>query len=106
MMNTLMDYDWPGNVRELENVVERALIVSTGNVLEALEPLGHTQPPARDAAGSLRRGLRETERKQILGALQTSRWKIKGEGNAASRLGLKPSSLRSRMRSLGIERPD
>ncbi len=79
--------------------------MSTGNVLEVLEPLGHTLPPPRDAAGSLRRGLRETERKQILGALEASGWKIKGEGNAAGRLGLKPSSLRTRMKSLGIERP-
>ena len=105
-MQALMAYNWPGNVRELENVVERALILSTGRVLELTEPLGRTVPFSRDPSGSLPLTLRQIERDQILGALEASGWKIKGEGNAASRLGLKPSTLRSRMRRLGIERPN
>ncbi len=103
--DALMAYDWPGNIRELQNVLERALILSPGRELILQEMLGHTQAPPRDGERSLRRDLKGIERKQILEVLEESGWKIKGEGNAASRLGLKPSTLRSRMTKLGIERP-
>jgi PAS domain S-box-containing protein len=105
MMDTLMAYDWPGNVRELESIVERAIILSSGRELVLPEPLVSTRTQPRAARHSLARDLRGMERDQILQALAASRWKIKGEGNAASRLGLKPSTLRSRMKSLNIERP-
>jgi formate hydrogenlyase transcriptional activator len=105
-MDTLMGYDWPGNVRELQNLIERSLILATGSELKLMESLGPDRPIEYAARRSLSRDLRETERQQIVAALQTSLWKIKGEGNAASRLGLKPSTLRSRMKRLGIERLD
>jgi transcriptional regulator with GAF, ATPase, and Fis domain len=105
-MDALMNYDWPGNIRELQNIIDRALILSAGPELSLTEPLGSSRPPSRDSAGSLRRDLKTIERERILKALATSGWKVKGDGNAASRLGLKPSTLRTRMKVLGIERPN
>jgi PAS domain S-box-containing protein len=104
-MDALMAYDWPGNIRELQNVTEHALILSPGRDLVLPEKLGNARALARAPGGALRQDLKGIERKQILKALEQSDWKIKGEGNAASRLGLKPSTLRSRMKKLGIERP-
>lgn len=104
-MDRLTAYEWPGNVRELQNVIERALILSPGPVLRLAEPPGPTRQPASQASGSLGNDLRGIERRRILEALEAARWRIKADGNAASRLGLKPSSLRTRMKRLGIERP-
>jgi transcriptional regulator with GAF, ATPase, and Fis domain len=103
-MEQLTAYDWPGNIRELQNVIERAIILSSGPDLALAEPLVPTgsQPPK--ATGVLRSDLDRLERQRILDALRASDWKIKGDGNAASLLGLKPSTLRSRMKRLGVER--
>ena len=103
-MEALITYDWPGNIRELQNVIERAIILSAGPELLLAEPLEPRETQPRRVSGVLRNDLEELERQQIVDALQASGWKIKGEGNAASRLGLKPSTLRSRMKRLGIER--
>jgi transcriptional regulator with GAF, ATPase, and Fis domain len=102
-MDALRAYAWPGNVRELENVIERALILSTGPTLRLEEPLGRS---ARGAAGepALER-LDAVERAHIRRVLATCDWKIDGTGHAAAKLGLNPSTLRSRMRKLGITRP-
>ena len=94
-----------GNVRELQNVCERAIILSPGKELILSEPLQLAGAPQRDAPGSGMKDLKGIERKHINEVLEESGWKIKGEGNAASRLGLKPSTLRSRMKRLDIERP-
>ena len=103
-MEQLTAYDWPGNIRELQNVIERAIILSSGPDLALAEPLVPTGSPPPKAAGVLRNDLDRLERQRILDALDASEWKIKGEGNAASLLGLKPSTLRSRMKRLGVER--
>jgi transcriptional regulator with PAS, ATPase and Fis domain len=95
VMDALLSYDWPGNIRELRSVLERSLILSPGCELRLAEPLD----------GSLKQDLKGVERTRILDALQASDWRIKGKDNAATRLGLKPSTLRSRMKRLGIERP-
>ena len=102
----LNSYEWPGNVRELHNVIERAVILSKEGVLTLAGALGEAPPePDSGSAGvSLKRDLEEIERQNIIGALEQSDWKIKGSDNAASRLGLSPSTLRSRMKRLGIER--
>ena len=104
-LDAMLAYDWPGNVRELRNVIERAVILCAGDTLH-VEPtqLGSEQLPA-PTPGSLKEDLHGHERARILRALEESGWKIKGDGNAASRLGIAPSTLRSRMRSLGITRP-
>jgi formate hydrogenlyase transcriptional activator len=97
VMDALAGYAWPGNARELENVIERALILSPGSTLHIEDPLA---APAR----STPERLDEIERGHILRMLQRCGWRISGEGNAAAVLGLKPSTLRSRMQKLGISR--
>lgn len=102
VMSALVEYDWPGNVRELENVVERAMILSSGSTLmleETLRPARPHVPKAPSASPP------DVDRGQIVSVLDECRWKIKGAGNAAERLGLKPSTLRYRMKILGIRRP-
>jgi formate hydrogenlyase transcriptional activator len=103
VMSALVEYDWPGNVRELENVIERSMILSPGPALmlaESLVPPSRSPQPAKSSSP-----LEDVDRAHIVGVLEECRWKIKGEGNAAERLGLKPSTLRYRMKKLGIERP-
>ena len=96
-MEALDRYTWPGNVRELFSVVERAMILSTGPTLTDLVV------PAEE--GTLGTGtLEDAERAHILSVLEACGWRIKGEGNAADRLGLPPSTLRHRMKRLGIVR--
>jgi PAS domain S-box-containing protein len=114
----LRAYNWPGNVRELQNVVERAVILSRGKALSLEGVLPRTAPAVapdltvkanRDSAESTAprtaSELREMERANILQALEHSGWKISGESGAAHLLGLAPSTLTSRMKSLGIRRP-
>jgi formate hydrogenlyase transcriptional activator len=102
VMQALVEYDWPGNVRELENVVERAMIFASETTLRLEEPLR----PVERIRASACVGRKEIDRTQIVAALQACRWKIKGLGNAADRLGLKPSTLRYRMKVLRIRRPN
>lgn len=102
VMQALVDYDWPGNVRELENVVERAMILSTGPNLTLDESFKLVQPARIASMAPVRQ---EIDRVQIVEVLEECHWKIKGVGNAAERLGLKPSTLRYRMKVLGIKRP-
>jgi formate hydrogenlyase transcriptional activator len=101
-MKSLQGYSWPGNVRELENVIERAVITSAGPVLRLADPFESEPPEGKEE--SLKR-LMVVEREHILKVLQKTRWKIDGEGGAASLLGLHPSTLRFRIKKLGIERP-
>ena len=103
LMDALLTYRWPGNVRELENLIERALILSPGPTLQTDEHLGEPGAVPRATAPDSPR-LDAAERAHILGVLEDCRWRLKGKGNAAERLGLKPSTLRFRMRKLGIER--
>jgi len=107
-MAVLTDYDWPGNVRELKNIVERAMILSTVPELR----LGDWFPGRRDSTGIAFRPhtqqgetLEEVERVHMEKVLVACDWKIRGEGGAAERLGLKRTTLQSRMKKLGIERP-
>jgi transcriptional regulator with GAF, ATPase, and Fis domain len=102
-MKILEEYHWPGNVRELEHVIERAVITTTGPVLQIadrLEPLrdsDETDTPLKDLAAM--------EREHILRVLHETGWKIEGAKGAASILNLHPSTLRFRIKKLGIERP-
>lgn len=113
MMNVLCEYHWPGNIRELQNVIERAVILSAGPVLKVvladLKPNGASitnieSPAQRETHGNMQRVLEETERKQILAALEESRWIVAGPKGAAARLGMKRSTLQVRMQKLGISR--
>jgi formate hydrogenlyase transcriptional activator len=101
-MNVLVRYHWPGNIRELQNLVERAVILSTGPVLRV--PLNDLQAQPVPAAARRVETLEEAERRHILEALQASDWVISGPRGAAASLGLKRSTLQARMEKLGIRR--
>ena len=100
VLETLQRHSWPGNVRELENIVERAMIRSTGDALLLDEGPGLQSPPQTETST-----LEAVERRHIESALHRCRWRINGPGNAAESLGLHPNTLRFRMKKLGIERP-
>jgi formate hydrogenlyase transcriptional activator len=102
VLDSLLAHDWPGNIRELENVIERAIISMQGStlqLLEALTPEVSDGPPA--AATNL---MIDVERAHILRMLHASAWRVEGPRGAAVALGLKASTLRSRMRKLGVRR--
>jgi transcriptional regulator with GAF, ATPase, and Fis domain len=101
VMQTLEAYDWPGNVRELENVLQRAIILSPGTTLA----LGDAWMPSPPPSIATEVTLVEIEKRHIRTVLDATRWRIEGGGGAAQLLGLKPSTLRSRMLKLGIARP-
>jgi transcriptional regulator with GAF, ATPase, and Fis domain len=102
-MTRLMKYQWPGNVRELQNVIERALIRSPGQTLVLDDwPAVQTKPGADTTRSA---SLETVERRHIVSMLDRCSWRISGTGNAASRLGLHPNTLRFRMGKLGITRP-
>ncbi len=100
-METLCRWSWPGNVRELQNVIERAVILSTNTVLTV--PRSEFESPSPQTSSPVT--LEEAERDHILRALEQTGWVIGGAGGAAARLGLKRTSLVSTMRRLGIVRP-
>lgn len=103
LLATLKQYDWPGNVRELQNVIERAVIISSRGVLELAE-----WPPTRIAAEAQPEWLTlsEIERRHILEVLERTNWRVSGEQGAAALLGMKPTTLESRMKKHGIRRAD
>jgi formate hydrogenlyase transcriptional activator len=103
-MERLVDYPWPGNVRELENIVERAVILCGGETIDQQHV--HVDTPSTPPALGHVRPLQEMEREHIRAALQASGGKISGAGSAAEMLGLKPSTLESRMKKLGVRRED
>jgi formate hydrogenlyase transcriptional activator len=118
-MNLMCEYHWPGNIRELQNVIERAVILSSGPMLQVsvsdFKTNGATirdssaanaeHSAGADGRGNMQRILEETERKQILAALEQSSWVVAGSKGAAARLGMKRSTLQVRMQKLGIVRP-
>jgi DNA-binding NtrC family response regulator len=103
VINALEDYTWPGNVRELENVIERSVIVSTGDPLSID---GTFERHDRGHGGSGHFGtLEEVEANHIRRVLEETNWRVAGRYGAARRLAINPSTLRSRMKKLGIEKP-
>ncbi len=116
IMQRLVDYSWPGNVRELENVIERAVILSAGTDLHVAPELllarttlpAKSVPSPRTASPSAQPGdrvaLDNIERDHIIAVLDRVSWRIEGSNGAAHLLGLRPSTLRSRMKKLQIER--
>jgi formate hydrogenlyase transcriptional activator len=107
VMEALVQYPWPGNIRELQNVIERAVILSSGSSLQI--PLGDLQPvvakqPAPPTGETVT--LADAEREHIIGALNETNWVVGGSKGAAARLGMKRSMLYWKMKKLGISRPE
>lgn len=112
---TIREYDWPGNVRELKNVIERAVILSQGSVLRLDLSLPELEPGndviATTATGLAKdqvlteREMKALQKKNLVAALKQSNWRVSGKGGAAELLGIRPTTLTDRIRSLGIRRP-
>ena len=96
-------YEWPGNIRELQNLMERAVLLSTGPSLRV--PLAEIASETSRSATSGGNALEQAEREQIVRALRESNWVVGGAHGAAARLGLKRTSLAYKMQKLGISRP-
>jgi DNA-binding NtrC family response regulator len=119
-VTALQSYDWPGNVRELRNVIERAVILARGGVLEfdlpiatQAAPAAQPSPRAESSAGGdaqpkflTEAELQCRERDNLLLMLEEAKWKIKGPGGAAELLGVKPTTLLSRMNKWGLKKPE
>jgi formate hydrogenlyase transcriptional activator len=116
-MTTLVKYPWPGNIRELQNVIERAVILTKGPILnipsDDLRVSNANSMALTTAVGSqsrstarsfqnMRAVLDDAERQQIVAALEQTNWIVAGPNGAATRLGIKRSTLQSRMQKLGI----
>jgi len=101
-MQKLKDYSWPGNVRELENVIERAVISSSGPKLRLADDL---DSPAGNQMTPPLKSMQEIEKDHILRMLRFANWRIEGPKGAAMILDMNPSTLRSRMRKFGIQKP-
>jgi formate hydrogenlyase transcriptional activator len=98
-MAALQEYAWPGNIRELRNVVERAMILASDGQLTIAVP--------QSSPAATRRSMKlvDVEREHILGVLENTKWRIRGSSGAAIQLGLKPTTLETRMAKLGLKRP-
>jgi formate hydrogenlyase transcriptional activator len=112
-MDALCRYHWPGNIRELQNVIERAVILSSGPVLRVdvtdlkiprADPTAEKPASLHAGNGTLHNVLEETERQQILKALKHSNWVVAGPNGAAAHLGMKRTTLQQRIHKLGIVR--
>jgi formate hydrogenlyase transcriptional activator len=112
-MDALCRYHWPGNIRELQNVIERAVIISTGPALSIdvsdlklpkSDRTSEAPASSNSANGTLHNVLEETERQQILKALKQSNWVVAGPNGAAAQLGMKRTTLQQRIHKLGIVR--
>ena len=97
-MAALQQYYWPGNIRELRNVVERAMIVATGSRLRIAVPV-------TSSAAERSSRLSDVQKRHIRSVLESVGWRIRGTGGAADRLGLRPTTLETRMAKLGLSRP-
>jgi len=100
-MELLVRWEWPGNIRELENFVERSVILTPGSVLQA--PLSELQTAVEGGTGSSKGSLRDKERERILRALRDCHGRLGGPEGAAARLGLKRTTLQSKLDHLGIK---
>jgi DNA-binding NtrC family response regulator len=99
-MQSLQAHSWPGNVRELASAIERAVIHTQGSTLQVVDRF---ESPAEEPAATTRT-LEEIERDYILRTLENTGWRIEGAYGAAKILGMNPSTLRTRMLKLGIQR--
>jgi transcriptional regulator with GAF, ATPase, and Fis domain len=113
-VDSIQEYEWPGNVRELKNVIERAVILSKGNVLRLdlslPEPSLRTESPGGSNAQSgdavlTEKELKALHKKNLLAALKQTNWKVSGKTGAAELLGIRPTTLNDRIRAYAIRKP-
>ncbi|MCH7853129.1 MAG: sigma 54-interacting transcriptional regulator [Proteobacteria bacterium] len=112
----IKQYDWPGNVRELKNVIERAVILSRGNVLRLDLSLPATVIPDDPAASAIagqdeygiltEKAMKELQKQNLLAALKQTNWRVSGKEGAAELLGVRPTTLTDRIKSFGLRKPD
>jgi transcriptional regulator with GAF, ATPase, and Fis domain len=116
MSKTTQSYDWPGNIRELRNVIERAVILARGGALDFDLPAANTSVTAPVPAEKnddvavepeflTESEMQRRERDNLMVVLQKADWKVKGRDGAAELLGVKPTTLISRMKKMGLARP-
>jgi formate hydrogenlyase transcriptional activator len=103
-LSRLERYSWPGNIRELQNLIERACVLAPGGVVDVPDPAASV-PPADEFTEEEAETLAAFERQHLVRILEQTSWRIEGPGGAADRLGLRPSTLRSRLHKLGVRRP-
>src|SRR5205814_4202309 len=104
VIDSLMEYNWPGNIRELENLIERALILSSGNILEYGDWMPKLSLGMKNGNGKPSpHKLEEVEKEHIIETLKKVNWKVSGDKGAAKILGLNPTTLEARMKKLGIK---
>ncbi|MEP7111553.1 MAG: sigma 54-interacting transcriptional regulator, partial [Ferruginibacter sp.] len=105
VIDVLMEYNWPGNIRELENLIERAMIICQGTILEYGDwlPISKSVSENGNRKTNLSK-LDDVEKDHILDVLKKTNWKVSGEKGAAKILGLNPTTLEARMKKLGIKR--
>jgi transcriptional regulator with GAF, ATPase, and Fis domain len=103
VMDALIAYDWPGNIRELENIIERAMILSTEGSLEYGDWIPAEKVIMTNGKSAASK-LEDIERDYIIETLNKTSWKVSGERGAAKILGLNPTTLEARMKKLGIKR--
>jgi PAS domain S-box-containing protein len=110
----IQEYDWPGNVRELKNVIERAVILSQGNVLRLDLSLPESAPGAESQGVVARQAgdvvltekeLKTLQKRNLMTALKQANWRISGKAGAAELLGIRPTTLNDRIRAFGIKKP-
>ncbi len=104
-LSKLSEYNWPGNIRELENIIERAIINSTGEVLKIENIPFKSTLDQNSYLDRKETNLGETEKNHIISILEECNWKINGDNGAAQKLGIPPSTLRSKMKKFNIVRP-
>jgi transcriptional regulator with GAF, ATPase, and Fis domain len=112
-IETLLNYDWPGNIRELQNAIERAVIFAKGGALQFdlpgnpgnLTSIGPKRVEAAEPEYLTEPELRRRERENLFAVLQKTKWKIKGTDGAAALLGIRPTTLISRIAKMGLKRP-
>jgi transcriptional regulator with GAF, ATPase, and Fis domain len=113
-MLELQAYDWPGNVREMQNVIERAVITSRSGKLSFSLTQGNSRrekaerrrPTDAETPVLTEEEMKQRDRENIVNALNQSGWKITGVGGAAEMLGMKPTTLHSKIKKLGLKKPD